>query len=191
MSDKIYNLEEIVKKLQYNLEIAQLEFELWDKVTLNFTKSNENFKNLQKNFNNAAIHQENYEPSEYKEICVLGRDKKGYMQSFSLKCYEYEETEYTKEKIEYETWRKPIYLLTVDGIITKIYERKDQLKKQIENYNKQIEIAPTVFENVQKQYTILGETINNLTKEVNDPKYGTSSLKYLLRDYIETNLYKI
>ena len=187
MSDRIYNLEDIIKKLENSLDYYQTELDLWGKVSRNYKKDGKSFENLSKNFNNAKIQQENYEPSDYKEICVYGRDKKGYCQTYSIKCYEYEETEYTKTKIEYETWRKPIYILTVDGIFDRIQKRMDFDRERIDNLQKQIEIAPHLFEEVSNCLTTLEDVLENGTKSVSD-KYGTSSLRYALRDYITNNV---
>ncbi len=187
MSDRIYNLNDIIRKLEESVDYYQTELDLWEKVTRNHKKDSGDFENLSKNFNNAKIQQENYEPSDYKEICVYGRNKKGYCQTYSIKCYEYEETENTKAKIEYETWRKPIYILTVDGIFDRIAKRIEMDRNYIDNLQKQIEIAPQIYDKVCNCLTTLHDVLENDTKCISD-KYGTSSLRYALRDYIITNV---
>lgn len=190
---KMRNYDEVLNKLEVNREYHRCFLELLENIQIKRKKDGTHFANKNQTFINANYINNTgvvYKTNEYPELKLVGSDKKGIWQEYSIYCYIYAD-ELPKDD---ERRKEPVHglrqtiILTTDEIIEKIEQEKERQKEYIKQYDRQIEESGKIFDLVSEKLEDLKNTLYESTKEFREREYNKSSLEYALIDYIKYNL---
>lgn len=191
MSDRIYNKEDIQKRLSSYLEDNSLQLELWEKVQLLKKKDGSNFAIMSKSFNNATFTGGN--GMTHPKITVYGYSVHGGYRSYDLDCYLYlddmkknNDPRYTGQPLTYNCLRAT-YCLNADEIFQRIQDHIVSLKARIKCYEDQLAALDNIFPVIDEKVQELKALVKDLTSPYKKDIYP-SSLEYALYDYIRRSI---
>lgn len=193
MSDRMYNYECILKKLETDKDYYITMLECLNKVEIKRKKDGTHFVNQNQTFINGKIVIPSYMDSFHPVFRVSGQSKmQGYL-SFDFDCYIYvdnlPETDARKQKAQKaNSWNRETYLFTTDEIIEEIEKQKENAKHRIELYEKQIKRSKKIFDKVFDKVSSLKNLIYNECNDLRDDKLFRCSLEYALTDYVKDSI---
>lgn len=194
MSERMYNYDSILKKLQIDKDYYETMLECLNKVEIKRKKDGTHFVNQNQTFVNGKVVIPSYMDSFHPVFKVYGQSKmQGYL-DFSFDCYIYtdnlKDDDIRKQKAKKaNSWNRETYVFNTDEIIEEIEKQKEHAKYRIENYEKQIEKSKEVFDKVFSKLQDLKELIFNECKDLRDEdKIFRCSLEYALTDYVKDNV---
>ena len=174
-----YKLNEIITKLNYEIEQNKAFLIAWENVTFNIKKDGKPFQNMQKNISGASYHAISYslQPGEYEITITAYVNKMGYMTD-TISCYElirYLKDENKIKKLHnYQpkiTYLEQVYKYDLEDIKNAIQERITYRKNRIISLTKQIEI-------VENCYTLFEQGYNNLLVQLEKNCSAAGSIGY-------------
>lgn len=183
------SFEDILKRLQESKEYHVCFLTLLENIKINRKKDGTHFKNKNQTFENAEYTGNIDGTITHPKLKIHGRDKFGVWQRYEIDCYIYLDTlpKDDKRREGRETVTSCLrntYLLTTDEIIERIEEEKKRQKKYIENYDKQIDKSPQIFQKVNDKVKELKDVISSECEELRDNPFK-STLEYALIDYVK------
>lgn len=191
------NYDEILKKLETNKEYHECFLELLEKIEIKRKKDGTHFQNKNQTFINANYTGNVDNTIKYPELKLVGRDKRGIWQEYSINCYlfadELPKDDERRNKALTGGYTRDCYNLTTDEIIEKIESEKEFQKAYIKQYDEQIENSKRIFDVVSAKVQELSELIKSETdcfRELSPTgkKIYPSSLEYALQDYVKDNI---
>ena len=188
------NYDEVLNKLKKNREYHQCFLELLEKIEIRRKKDGTHFVNKSQTFFNAKYTGNVDNTIKFPELQVTGRTKSGIWETFSIRCYVYEEDlpidDERRKQVISGGYTKDCYNFTTDEIIEQIEKEKKIQKQYIENYDKQIDASKKIFDEVSEKMNELSEFIKKSTYEFrnDERKIYPSSLEYALQDYVKDNI---
>ena len=193
--DRMYNMDDLLKKLEEDKRYHADYLELLNRVEIKRKKDGTHFANKNQTFVNGRIEIKAWQDHNHPSFTVSGTVN-GKYSSYDMDAYLYiddmRKADPNDKRIEGAKdtdgfWRNT-YILTTDEIIEKIEKEKVKQKAYIENYERQIENAPIVFQKVYDKVKELKELIYNECVSCRDDKIFRCSLEYALVDYVKQNV---
>lgn len=183
-----YNLEGIKTELEKQIEATTAKLEAWENVTFPTKKDRTPFKTMSKNINGATYFSEQsaMQPGEYKLRVNAWCNKSGYISDeIYLYCQVKDLKDETK-KAKTENYQPKqallaqIYTYDLDDIKEAVKNRKNYLKEEKEQLEKQLGNAKTAYYAFRIAYT---KAIKELEQYTN--KEANPTLFYMVRDTIK------
>lgn len=159
--DRIYNIEDAIKKAKKSVKYYEVRIQAWENVKRVKTKTGADFKILSKNFENCSFCKRFGD-----DRCeVYFRDENGsYCESWiTLNANCYEEAKDTPDKLE----------AAINNLIAQYKEQKEKNIKGLEN--------------IEKQLQAIRPQLDALKKAIEDAK--KTNTHYIMQSYIKNYLY--
>lgn len=154
---------------------------LWERVKRATKKNGGEFANLAKNFIGASVIQPSYSLRDDRRLQVSGNVPvwtTDEIEIVPLVKY-FKDFDVPEDRIIDEPMLENYFVLTVDEIFDRIEKRKEQIRQEIKDYEKQISMARNV-------YNTFTEKIDSALRELSEECGANSSLYYLCREYMKT-----
>lgn len=183
-----YKKDEMLKKLENDLDYHLCCLEAWEKVKRNRKKDGADFAIISKNFENAKYDCASYSDMNHPEISVFFRTNKTGYREDSLICYIYmdqlqkDDPRREENTTQENGFTRKTILFSPDEIMERIEKRKEYHKNKIKELKKQIKNLDSVFLYCDKEFYNMMEKINK--------KAGLET-RHLLQDYFSGIMYQI
>ena len=192
----MHNYDEILKKLENDLQYHKNYLELLEKVEIKRKKDGTHFQNKNQTFINGKVIIKPYNDNNHPSFQISGYTSDGKYNSYDFDAFLYVDDirrnnpdDIRIQGIENSDgfWRNT-YLLNTDEIIEKIETEKKRQKEYIKHYEKQISASKEIFEVVNSKVQELKQTIYDNCKDLRDNDVFRCSLEYALVDYVTNNI---
>lgn len=194
--EMVRSYEEIVRKLNDDLKYHKNNLELLEKIEIKRKKDGTHFQNKNQTFVNGKIVIKAYNDYNHPTFQVSGYTSDGKFNTYEFDAYMYvddmkaknPEDERVKDLKNSDGFWRTTYLLNTDEIIEKIESEKENQKKYIENYEKQISASKQAFNEVAEKLDLVKLAIIRNCKELRDNPVFRCSLEYALINYVRTDI---
>lgn len=184
-----YNLDGIKTELKKELETKITLLEAWENVTFPTKKDGTPFSSMNKNFNSAKYHAEDYamQPGTNKLTVYTSTKLSGYINDtidcYNLICDMKNENQLAKTQnyMPKQSYLKQVYCFDMEDIKEAITNRIAQLEKDIDRLNNEIENAENVFNTFRSAF---GNALEQLAKDTEKTGENYSDLFYLVKDTV-------
>lgn len=192
MYSNLYNLDGIQTELRKKIERKEVALAAWQSVTFPTKKDGTAFKVLSKNISGAALYSEEYamQPGENK-LRVHGWGKTtGYVESYIYVYCHVSDLKDAKKIAKVENYMpklsmlKQIYRFDLEDIKEAVANKIEQLQKDIDRLNHDLEVSSAAFAEFQKAYR---EALSKLA--VDTGKDNNPSLYYMVVDTVTKHSY--
>lgn len=174
------NIDELKTTLKKDIDKAETLLHAWEAVERVTKKDGGDFAALAKNFKNASVYDSGYSLVATKEITVSGWSQFSGWISDKIENREiarYSKRTVSDDRIIKETCLEPYFYKTVSEIFEDIETRKEQLKKQIADYKRDLENAKKLFDSFK---TAIDAALVEMKTNCTQHTY------YLIRDYMKS-----
>lgn len=193
--ERIYGYDGILRKLEADRQYHADYLFLLEKVVVKTKKDGTAFKNINQNFENGRVEIKSFNDSFHPSFVVSGYSESGKYVSYDFDAFIYEDylpkdDERRKKVVNRGGIFRNTYVFEVQDIIERLEEEKERQREYIANYDKQIAASKAIYDKVSEKLTELQEMIKTETFSLRDgeKKVFPSSLEYILKDFVKTNI---